>query len=395
MDEPRATVEPERRLTAGWRPVSRSDANELTRRRRLDRRHVVGSDPHCQACGHRAIRHGLDGLRPEEQGRWFHPEATACQWRPPESVRPGVPLAPPCPCPTWEPPSTFASSGVESEVGLVLAPDTWIEVQLGHDWIAAYRLVADHGRAVVGEVRLFPAETWWKRPLGGWSGELLGVRACVPQGGITTRLLRGVRVRAYLRSMSEWLARFRAKHPEHARFFGWGDDPERVRLPQRHGRGRKGRPHRFYAQLAAEYVRAVNGGSHRPIADVARRRRLPSGRVRDMIRRARQLELLPEGVQGRAEGQLTAAAEALLAPAGARRSGSPLILPPGNSRHLNEPGASADPLRARARGVPRDTAGHPARPSRPRVRAETRRQTRQPAPRKAEGGRTRAKGGER
>jgi hypothetical protein len=208
-------------------------------------------------------------------------------------------------------PSPFQRTGLEG-IGEASVLETWIEVPVGA-WIVAYRLVNDQGVPVVGEVRMFPAEPGRPGP-GQWSGELLGPEARVPRGGITARVLRRVRVRAYLTRMSEVVRQLRVEAPAWAPRYGWAVIDPTAPGAARPGarRGPKGRPDSFYAEVAREYVKAVERGSYRPVADLARRRRASPTKVRDMIRRARARGLLTLEGPGKRGGLLTERAETLL-----------------------------------------------------------------------------------
>lgn len=292
-------IEPTPTVRGTTKPVALAYARRL-----LDRGRLSEPDPHCRGCGHRALDHGLDGLPAAERRRWFRPERIACRWRSELDA-----TAPPCACSQWRP-STFQRTAVDG-VGVAQVVEAWIEIPVG-DWIVAYRLVNDRGTPVVGELRLFPAEGARPGP-GQWSGELLGPEARVPRGGITARVLRRIRVRAYLRVMTEVVRRLRAAAPKLAQRLGWAT-PAEPAAEARPGsrRGRKGRPPEFYAAIARDYVAAVARGSWRPVVDVATRRRLRVTTVRDMIRRARSLGLLTLNGPGLRGGALTPRADALL-----------------------------------------------------------------------------------
>lgn len=302
-------VEPTVWVGGASRPVALAYARRLLPRARL-----TEPDPHCRACGHRALDHGLADVPADQRHRWFNREQIRCQWplpafraREDEQLLQTTPR--PCECPEWLPGVWARTSLVH--VGEARVLQTWIEVPVGA-WIVAYRLANDHGTPVVGELRMFPAERGRPGP-GDWSGELLGPEAPVPRGGITARVLRRVRVRAYLTTMSEVVRRFRTTAPDIAPKFGWAVAPpptDEVRAVS--GRGRKGRPDTFYAEVARGYVAAVERGSYRPVADLARRRRDSITKVRDMIRRARARGLLTLEGPGKRGGVLTERAERLL-----------------------------------------------------------------------------------
>jgi hypothetical protein len=194
--------------------------------------------------------------------------------------------------------------------------DTWIESPLGKDWVVAYRILAQGGAPVVGEVRIFPTETKRRHP-GQWSAEFLGARASAPPGGLTSRLLRRVRLGANLKEAGKIIKWWYESHPE-----AIAPLTERglVAAPRRPtGRGRKGHPDLFYALLADEYVAAVQARSPRPAVDVARRRRLKAARVRDLLHEARHRGLLTVQRHGVKGGVLTNAARTLLDGARAAR----------------------------------------------------------------------------
>src|SRR5215470_19926574 len=88
---------------------------------------------------------------------------------------------------------SFTESTAYRAHGLVVVEERWIFTPVGIDWVAGFRLVSQDGRPTIGEFRLFPAEKVEPRlEPGQWSIEALGVHAKVPEGGITSRLLRRV-----------------------------------------------------------------------------------------------------------------------------------------------------------------------------------------------------------
>lgn len=210
----------------------------------------------------------------------------------------------------------------------------WLTTHLDDRWTAALRLAPQNGQAVVAEVRVYPTEPdQW---LGEWSGVLRGTNAEVPRGGLTARLLHGIRLGDLhdqgIETMG-WLAR----EIERQRIalqrsgeevsppvfdpdgvlgsFGFrrprGETPKRRRGP-----GRPGRPPLECARIAKLYVAACARGSRRPVVDVAEKLNRDTVQVRDILHRARTLGLLTGPVKdGEGGGTLTDRARALLVPA--------------------------------------------------------------------------------
>lgn len=203
----------------------------------------------------------------------------------------------------------------------------WIEAPIDADWVAAHRLIIQNGRPVIGEIRVFPRELafdketgkWLEtRPTpGAWSVEERGVDAEVPLGGITSGVLRGVRMghhaeilRDYFKASARRLGRPLKKLLD-SPFDGLAANP---------AAGRRGRPAtsiQEIARIAEKYVEKVNGLNRDPVRLVAELEGMKVGRVRSMIHRARELGLLTRDAgprqQGRAGGQLTPRAQALVA----------------------------------------------------------------------------------
>ncbi|MGH9380853.1 MAG: hypothetical protein ACRD2Z_09610, partial [Thermoanaerobaculia bacterium] len=89
-----------------------------------------------------------------------------------------------------------------------------------------------------------------------------------------------------------------------------GFDPE-VK-PKRPRRGPKGWPDEDYARLADAYLKACESGSRSPVADVAAERGMTADALRQALHRARRRGLLTRQTTGRAGGELTPRARALL-----------------------------------------------------------------------------------
>jgi hypothetical protein len=124
-----------------------------------------------------------------------------------------------------------------------------------------------------------------------------------PPGGISTRMLRKYplgRIEANAR-------RYLAEHDQlHAEVPDWSE--------QAHTRpGRRGRADLFYAQIAADYVAALDSGASAPVSAAADRRHLARTTVRNMLSEARRRGLLTRPTKrGAADGSLTPKAQDLL-----------------------------------------------------------------------------------
>jgi hypothetical protein len=200
-------------------------------------------------------------------------------------------------------------SGLLSGVRFVDVRNAWIEVPMGADneWIAAYRIVVQGDRTVVGEIRIFPAEPAdrrrGKRPAGLWSGEILGASANVPADGITARLIRDyLTVSTHTRGAAEWMRKMqwqyagrcdRHRPPVYGPLgvcaqcgepnkrsgmdvFASGPEGSAPRRPdvtrlqttaKGKRRGRIPHPDWMYAEVAAAYAEACQRGSRHPVLD--------------------------------------------------------------------------------------------------------------------------------
>ena len=206
-----------------------------------------------------------------------------------------------------------------SEVaGVAARRELWVESPLDDRWVVAYRIAIQQGRAVISEVRVFPAEAL-PRPPGRWSGAgWKGMDAPVPPRGLSTRLLRRVRLGHDVHSLPRIIENVRRHDPGALKPDGWLGvlgitETTRVeRQPSGTGRGRPALPEHTYARLAAAYAVAVARGSAHPVQDVAARFRQPVPRMRSRIQTARRRGFLEPGVQGNAGGQVTPDAKRLL-----------------------------------------------------------------------------------
>ena len=193
--------------------------------------------------------------------------------------------------------------------------EAWLEVALNGDWQVAYRLSVRGETAEVSEVRLFPNETGeLGRTAGTWSVDQLGAEARVPPGGVSTRLLRHVKLGYQLRALDAIMKHQATDHPG---AFDRGMPFDAARLtPYTHGRdsrrgtvggrGRPALPDSVYADIASRFARACKRGSKSPVADVARELTLSNATVRGRLQTARNTGLLTRaGKQGCVGGELT------------------------------------------------------------------------------------------
>src|SRR5262249_36359902 len=122
--------------------------------------------------------------------------------------------------------------------GAILRQELWVESRLSAEWQVACRLLLQDRQGIFAEVRGFPFEPMIgrppgrrggpyepgvSRPPGQWSGAWLGQRATVPTGGLTTRVLRRIRLGYDVRSVAQVVEHLKKKypaelHPEHGMF---------------------------------------------------------------------------------------------------------------------------------------------------------------------------------
>lgn len=181
--------------------------------------------------------------------------------------------------------------------------DEWLEVSLGNGWRCALRVMADEGRPVVAEVRVFPDEPG-RRPAGEWSAQGWGNEASVPPGGLKARTLRDVRLDTFLKThLAELLE-------------GWPfppGSPRMVTAPRRSQRQREG--DRKLAEVAAEYLDLCTAPETRRAPRKALRdaHGWSEAQARKRIDTARDRGLLAGTLHGKSGGYLTEYAHELLA----------------------------------------------------------------------------------
>lgn len=217
--------------------------------------------------------------------------------------------------------NTFGDSGYAANYGLATTTNIWMERDLGDGWTAAYRFVLDpRGALVVAELRIYPREKGWSE--GEWSGTIVGIHAhTVPPGGLSTTIARRAKVAEHLadaQRVVNWAEVKTALARRHG--LTRPDDPYgptalwgQLGVQRQVLRSRNGALAR-YARAAQVYVEAIAARDRTPLATVARRLRVPYATARNMIREARQRDLLlpKQATRGRADGRLTDLARQIL-----------------------------------------------------------------------------------
>jgi hypothetical protein len=168
-------------------------------------------------------------------------------------------------------------------------------------WYVSAVFVRQGDQLVMAELKVFPGPSEaqprrTRRKPGEWSGRPEALRA-LPEGGVTARLLRCIR----LTDLHELVA---AALPDDG-------DLNLQPLPFRNQGawpGNTGRSDRYYAEWAFAYAKKLAEGSRSPIKDLAAEHGRSPGQVRDLIHDARVRGMLSKERQGRAAGSLTAKA---------------------------------------------------------------------------------------
>jgi len=219
----------------------------------------------------------------------------------------------------------FAPVHRAEDFGLISDQSVWFEARLPSRWLAAFRLANQRGQPVIAELRVFPDDGGKHHP-GEWRGTY-GTTATVPPGGLSARVLRQIRTRAFRKALRNITTnilkaseRQAADPPAGSTVAdGWREQLDTIfpgvpisSVPPRTGHGRKGRSDHELARIAAVYERAYL--ADRPSIDaVAKAHRLSLTRARDAVRRARARGLLTGGgKQGEGGGRLTPLAQKLL-----------------------------------------------------------------------------------
>ena len=195
---------------------------------------------------------------------------------------------------------------------ITLQHRAWVEIPLGNgEWTTAARLLPQNGVPVIAELRIFPHVPSARQGPGQWGEEFAGLRAKVPPGGISTRLLRGLRLSL---TGSAW-KQFREAMQKLAGKDDWVEKSHglSVAAPEAKRAYRRGRPDSFYALVAKRYCKVIESGKRNPVQKIAHSIGESESKVRDMILQARKRGLLTRPPkQGRIGGLLTPKGQALL-----------------------------------------------------------------------------------
>lgn len=169
------------------------------------------------------------------------------------------------------------------------------------DWDIALRLDPQEGRLVVSELRVAAATSLTEKQLSAmFTG--LAKEANIPPGGVTTTLLRRLKV-------PELLDEFRLRRELTTLSF-IGREGNATLVAGDSGAGR-GYSDSFYAEFAAAYLRLVAAGERRPAVILGDQLGLSTRSVQSRLATARRLGLLT-GESGKAGGELTEKARRLL-----------------------------------------------------------------------------------
>lgn len=209
---------------------------------------------------------------------------------------------------------------------------TWAEEAFadyrGGRWCAAARISVRDGRIIITELRVTPDEReTWKlhrkkdNKFGGLStassrewgpqkpGEWSGDPKETPKDGLDGKALKSIRLGNFIPAVQTWITSTMTFTDTK----GYSDPGAFVEMalpggsqltPRPRPRRNVGRDDLFYAQLAAEYVKAA-ATSRSPVKDIAKHRGENQAHVRDLLHEARVRGLLSQGVPGKRGGVLT------------------------------------------------------------------------------------------
>lgn len=160
-------------------------------------------------------------------------------------------------------------------------------------WVVNYLMVAQAGGPEVAALFIYPGDLDEDHQ-----------SAAVPIGGIGARLLRQLHpANAQRIARTELAERAEPGDPLADSVTLHGYVPAALERPP--SRGRPRRPDRVFAEIASEYVGALDQGSPHPVKDVAERLNYSRGTIRDMLMEARRRGLLAKTERGRAGGAMT------------------------------------------------------------------------------------------
>jgi hypothetical protein len=168
-------------------------------------------------------------------------------------------------------------------------------------WTVYYTLIPSAGTLVIREIRIAAEPA-------GWPHQKIPRPEPPAPVELTARAMRAaVRPGEAIQQARQCLTGLTVDRPDDWSPLpsDWAFTAEVIDAPRQVGRG--GRPDRYYAEYAAAYVAASEGGGS-PIRDVARQRGESSNYVRDVIhecRPARRGLLTEPPAKGKAGGQLT------------------------------------------------------------------------------------------
>lgn len=188
----------------------------------------------------------------------------------------------------------------------------WAEEPLDNQWTIAFQIINQSGNPVVGEIRLFPRESYKCRPVGQWSAKYRGTRASVPYGGIRSSVVKKLPMSRLRSRIGKTMASILR---DQSLLTAIGFD--NLQTPRKPGEqsSRLGRPRladKDYAELAAFYCDRYASGSRTPVQDAAKHFHVDESIIRNRLHKARQFEFLTGGTHGQAQGQLTEKSKNLL-----------------------------------------------------------------------------------
>jgi len=174
------------------------------------------------------------------------------------------------------------------------------------EWTTAYRLIIRNGEFEVAEVRIYPTDPP-DFPFAS-NGEWLVDRDTVPEGGVTSELLRQPHLSQVRDHIADVLTAMRDEFGDerYQALLGERDLPGDIitRLRSRR-RGDLSKAERQQLEAAIRYDRHIKNGTPKPRDAVRKEMHLSSSRVRDLLTECRRKGFLTPTTPGRAGGRLT------------------------------------------------------------------------------------------